>query len=107
MKQTTNYHRLQSFWLHRLAGSLHNVVYGIWCAIEKIDNDRVVRLIGGCRLRNSEIIDLAIKGHLWGRVDYSSNTFVPTFPDGLDVKIFENLYLDKRNFSMHDILELV
>lgn len=151
-------------------GSLQNVFDRIWSAVERIDYDHLIRLTGDCPLTDPEIIERVIREHLNEGADYSSNTIVPTFPDGLDVeiltnktfqriferafkpshfehvtsfvsenkndffihqilsrpdlsslrwtvdepidleliiKIFENLYLDKPNFSMNDILELV
>ena len=151
-------------------GSLHNVVDRIWCAVEKIDFGHLVRLTGDCPLSDPKIIDRVIVEHLKEGADYSSNTIIPTFPDGLDVevltkktfrrivdgafkpshfehvtsfvsenendffihqvllksdlsslrwtvdepvdlelitKIYEKLYLQKCNFSMDDVLELI
>ena len=41
-------------------GSFHNVVDRIWCAVEKVDYDQLVRLSDDCPLKDAKIIDLLL-----------------------------------------------
>lgn len=75
-------------------GSLHNVVERIWHAVDKLDFGHLVRLTGDCPLADPEIIDRVIAEHLERGADYTSNTIVSTFPDGLDVEV-----LTKKTFQ--------
>lgn len=52
----------------------------------KIKN--IVRITADCPLIDAEIIDKVIVEHINRHNDYTSNTIIPTYPDGLDVEIF-------------------
>ena len=47
----------------------------------------VVRLTGDCPLTDPAIVTTAIDIHRHASADYTSNTLVRTFPDGLDVEV--------------------
>ena len=54
----------------------------------KITNaDIIVRITGDCPMIDPEIVDKCIIGFKKSKVDYFSNTFPRTFPDGLDVAV--------------------
>jgi spore coat polysaccharide biosynthesis protein SpsF len=49
--------------------------------------DHVVRLTADCPLADPAIVEEAVRRHLVTEADYTSNTIVRTFPDGLDVEV--------------------
>jgi len=49
---------------------------------------QIVRITADCPLIDPDIIDKVIRFHLDNSNDYTSNTVVETYPDGLDVEIF-------------------
>jgi spore coat polysaccharide biosynthesis protein SpsF len=49
--------------------------------------DHVVRITADCPFADPTIVALALDTHLASRADYTSNTIVRTFPDGLDVEV--------------------
>lgn len=66
------------------------------CKFFNIDtNDHVVRITADCPLIDYEIVDNIIIRHIENKNDYTSNTIVPSFPDGLDCEIFTFLSLEK------------
>ncbi|OEH85483.1 hypothetical protein BHU72_05195 [Desulfuribacillus stibiiarsenatis] len=57
------------------------------------NSDAIIRITGDCPLIDPIVVDEIIGFHEESKVDYISNTIVPTFPDGLDVEVlsFESL----------------
>lgn len=47
----------------------------------------IVRLTGDCPLIDPQIIDKVIENHINSENDYTSNTIIPTYPDGMDVEV--------------------
>jgi spore coat polysaccharide biosynthesis protein SpsF len=68
-------------------GALDDVLSRYATVTEHIDPQHVVRLTGDCPLADPDVIDVVIAHHLVAAADITSNTVVPTFPDGLDVEI--------------------
>ena len=64
------------------------------CAIE-FDADPIIRITGDCPLIDSVIIKKMLDKYMKNDYDYLTNTFPPTFPDGLDVEIFSFKTLQK------------
>ena len=50
--------------------------------------DVVVRITGDCPLIDADLVDQVISEFLERKVDYCSNSWPPTYPDGLDVEVF-------------------
>lgn len=69
-------------------GPLDNVFERFALVIDGLEPEHVVRLTADCPLTDPQVIDLTIREHLNAKVDYTSNTNPPTYPDGLDVEIF-------------------
>lgn len=69
-------------------GSLNDVLDRFYQAAKPLNPEHVVRLTGDCPLADPQLIDDLVRFHLSGDYDYSSNTLVATYPDGLDVEIF-------------------
>ncbi len=88
--------------VHR--GSLENVYSRFNTALENENVDFFLRLTGDCPLVMPNLIDSMILSFQESNVDYLSNCFPPTFPDGLDIEIvsksafkrLEKLNLTKR-----------
>ena len=57
-------------------------------AVDNLDCDILIRLTGDCPLLDPDLINKSISSFLKQKVDYLSNCYPPTFPDGLDVEIF-------------------
>lgn len=59
----------------------------------------VIRITADCPVIDPKIIDMVIESHLSNSIDYTSNTIVPTFPDGLDIEVFKFYALEKAFFN--------
>lgn len=53
------------------------------------ENDSIVRITADCPLIDPEIVDSVILKHIKGNYDYTTNTIVRTYPDGLDCEVFK------------------
>ena len=51
--------------------------------------DHILRITGDCPLTDKKIVSKIIKEHLIKKNNYTSNTLLPTYPDGMDVEIFD------------------
>jgi spore coat polysaccharide biosynthesis protein SpsF len=69
-------------------GNKNNVLERYYMAAIENDLDVIVRITSDCPCIDPQIVDLTIKKHLKKRSDYTSNTLIRTFPDGLDVEVF-------------------
>lgn len=76
-------------------GSENDVLDRFYQLAKLINPDHIVRITSDCPVIDSVIIDLIIQSHLQSQADYSSNTIVDTFPDGLDAEIFKFTALKK------------
>lgn len=52
------------------------------------DGDNIVRITADCPLIDPKIVDEVIRKHLEGNFDYTNNTLIRSFPDGLDCEVF-------------------
>lgn len=64
------------------------------CAV-KFDADPIIRITGDCPLIDPNIVKKMLDQYMKNNYDYLTNTFPPTFPDGLDVEIFSFKTLEK------------
>lgn len=69
-------------------GSLNNVLERFKFASDKYEANCIVRLTADCPLLDWDLVDEVVMEHLLGGFDYTSNTVIPTYPDGLDVEVF-------------------
>jgi len=70
-------------------GSENNVLKRFIDVAKKYKADAVVRITGDCPLVDPAVVDQCIDGFIKSKVDYYTNTFPPTFPDGLDVEVIK------------------
>ena len=78
-------------------GSENNVLKRYLDAAKLHNANIIVRITGDCPLIDPLIVDTCIDKFLKLDVDYLSNTLFPTFPDGLDVEVFQYSALDTAN----------
>jgi len=71
-------------------GSMNDVLSRYVNISKNIKADIIVRITGDCPLIDPEIIDKVIEKHQNLFADYTSNTLVRSFPDGLDVEVFSS-----------------
>lgn len=69
-------------------GSENDVLNRFYLAAEQYKADVVVRITGDCPLVDPKLVDQVISLYLQGGVDYASNIYPPTYPDGLDIEVF-------------------
>lgn len=64
-----------------------------------IGADHAVRLTGDCPLTDPAMIDRVVAAHLETGADFTSNAWVRTFPDGLDVEVMRTSVLALAHFE--------
>lgn len=76
-------------------GSEEDVLDRYYQLAKLIKPTHIVRITADCPVIDFNIIDLIIKNHLNSKSDYTSNTIVDSYPDGLDTEIFSYSALEK------------
>ena len=76
-------------------GSENNVLDRFYNAAKKYDAKNIVRITADCPLIDISILDENIDIYLKNNLDYISNINPPSFPDGLDIEIFNFKSLSK------------
>ena len=76
-------------------GSEIDVLDRYYKAAKKFKAKNIVRISGDCPFIDPEVIDKAVNLFKKNKFDYVSNTIEPTYPDGLDVEIFNFKSLEK------------
>ena len=69
-------------------GNKLNVLDRYYKASKEHKADIVIRSTGDCPLVDADLVDECIEKFKEKNIDYFSNTIKPTFPDGLDVEVF-------------------
>jgi spore coat polysaccharide biosynthesis protein SpsF len=69
-------------------GDLNDVLDRFYQAAVKYNALHIARLTGDCPLTDPAVIDYVIESYAESGVDYASNALEPSYPDGLDVEIF-------------------
>lgn len=70
-------------------GSEKNCLKRICEAAKKFKSENIVFLTGDCPIIDIKIINKALKYFKTGKYDYVGNSFVRSYPDGMDVQIFK------------------
>jgi len=76
-------------------GSEEDVLSRVYDAAKKFHADIVVRITGDCPFVDPALVDLIVREFKSLSVDYVSNVNPPSYPDGLDVEIFDFSVLEK------------
>src|SRR5438477_5430740 len=67
--------------------------------------DHIVRLTADCPLTDPRLVDDVVSTHLAAHADYTSNTLLRTFPDGLDVEVLRTEALEDADARARDSAE--
>ena len=74
-------------------GSEDDVLDRFYNVAKKYNAKNIVRITADCPLIDPYIVDEVVSKFEIDKVDYVSNTLIPSFPDGLDVEVFSFLSL--------------
>lgn len=69
-------------------GSEKNVLQRVIDAGKKFKSDIIVRITSDCPIIDINIVDQVISIFLSNNCDYVSNSFIRSYPDGMDVEVF-------------------
>ncbi len=86
-------------------GSEKNVLNRFYETAKKFKSSTVVRITGDCPFLDHNIIDKFINKFSRHKVDYLSNIYPATFPDGLDIEVFSFEALKTANNNAKSIYE--
>lgn len=68
---------------------------------KKHNADVIVRITGDCPLIDASLVDKIIEKFKEKKIDYVSNTILPTYPDGLDTEVFTFSSLERAYNETH------
>jgi glutamate-1-semialdehyde 2,1-aminomutase len=94
-------------------GSEEDVLGRVYGAAKEFHADIVIRVTGDCPLVDPQLVDSIVRSFKNSDCDYVSNINPPTYPDGLDVEVFdfstlERTYLEARtNFDREHVTPYV
>lgn len=71
-------------------GSLENVFSRFIKALDMYSPRIVIRITGDCPLYMPKLCEMMLKEFEKSKVEYLSNTLIPTYPDGCDIEIFSS-----------------
>lgn len=77
------------------SGEENDVLSRFFHCAKKFNAEPIVRITGDCPLIDPELISKMVQIFFSKKLDYLSNTIIPTFPDGLDVEIFTFKTIEK------------
>lgn len=83
-------------------GPEEDVLERYYMAAKLYSPERVVRITGDCPLIDPELVDEVLRLHSKQEQDYSTNTLPPTYPDGLDIEVFNFHVLEKTYHDAKD-----
>jgi spore coat polysaccharide biosynthesis protein SpsF (cytidylyltransferase family) len=87
-------------------GSEYNVLDRFYKTAKKFKADIIVRITSDCPFTDPKLIDTFLKIYLKSKFDYFSNIYPRSFPDGLDIEIFNFKTLEitkKKCFSKYGL----
>ena len=70
------------------SGSENDVLDRYFQAAKRFKAKTIVRICGDCPLIDPKVVDKVVNFYEKNNFDYVSNTIKPTYPDGLDVEVF-------------------
>ena len=82
-----------------IRGSSENVLSRFCLVAEKIPASNYIRITGDCPLIDPFLISKTINFYLSDNFDYVSNSYPPSFADGLDIEVFSKESLLNANLS--------
>jgi len=100
------YNHLKELNIKIFRGSENNVLKRFYETAKKFKSDLIVRITSDCPFVDHNIIDKMIKLIIDKKKDYVTNASPPSFPDGLDVEVFNFKSLTKTYLSAKKKYEL-
>lgn len=91
--------------LNVFRGDEDDVMERVIGAAEFADADVVVQITGDCPIIDPEIVEQTIRMFKTNKVDYVSNGFTRSYPDGMDVQVFRLSALKKSASMTDDAIE--
>ena len=86
-------------------GSEDNVLERYYNAAKDNNAGVVIRITSDCPFVDWEIIDKVISKHMEEKNDYTSNVLELTYPDGIDVEVFNFNVLEEAYLNATEIIE--
>lgn len=86
-------------------GSESDVLERFALAARRYPSEHVVRLTADCPLSDPALVDEVVATHVATNADYTSNSLLRTFPDGLDVEVMRAEVLADASAKAHDPAE--
>lgn len=88
-----------------ICGNEDDVLERYLLAAREVGADAIVRITGDCPLVDPTLVDEAIFEFKKTGVDYLSNSWPPTYPDGLDIEVFTMDALEKTGLDAVDLFD--
>ena len=85
------------------SGDEDNVLKRYYDAAKKNKLKIIIRITADCPLVDPYLLENYVKIFISSKVDYLSNVCPPTYPDGLDIEIFNFDTLENNSFSKKKI----
>ena len=109
--------KLKNFLIYKkvnyYAGKENDVLSRYYYAAKKFKVDNIVRITCDCPLVDTLLINKMLKKFNREKLDYLSNVFPPTFPDGFDIEIFnfktlkKTFYLAKKKYDREHVTSFI
>ena len=80
-------------------GSDADVLHRFYEVSKKYSIKKIVRITSDCPFVDPKLIDNMVDMHVENNYDYTSNINPPTFPDGLDIEIFNFETLEDAHYN--------
>ena len=92
----------KSLRLKYFAGDENDVLDRFFKASQKFNVKNIIRLTADCPMHDHQVIDAIIQVYKNNNYDYVSNVIKRTFPDGLDVEVFNFESLKEAQINAKD-----
>lgn len=86
-----------------IRGPEENVFERFWKVIEMFTTENYIRVTGDCPLISPSVVRSLLRAHVETSSEYSSNTLLRSFPDGLDAEVFTHqAFLKLRSMRLNE-----
>lgn len=86
-------------------GSEHDVMNRVIEAAASSEADIVVEITGDCPIIDPQIVEQTIRMFVGNNADYVSNSFIRSYPDGMDTQVFKLKTLQRSASMTNDHLD--
>jgi spore coat polysaccharide biosynthesis protein SpsF len=85
-------------------GSEHDVMQRVLFAARKFKTDIIVSITGDCPIIDHNLVSQCLNSFLKNNVDYLSNSNIRSYPDGMDVQVY-NYQALRKSYSLTRSME--